>query len=79
MSEQMLIENSEEGSCFVQLNRTEATTFYDSRYGAAVKIKFTKKYYDDSGNECRKAFEVVLKKNEWTEFKRAVNEILKGK
>ena len=79
MSEQLLIENSEEGATFIQLERTEATTFYDSRYGAAVIFKVTKQRTNEHGQQVREDFEVIIRKNEWTELKRLVNEILKGK
>lgn len=78
MSEQLLIENSEEGSTFIQLERTEATTFYDSRYGAAVIFKVTKKRKNEHGQQVRESFDVIIRKNEWAELKRLVNDILKG-
>lgn len=74
----MLIENSEQGQTHVELERTEASSFTSSRYGSAVEITFTQKYEEDFRGERKEPFTVVLRKNEWVELKRNINEIVEG-
>ena len=65
------LENSEEGKSLIILEYVESSTFYSSRTAASVKITIE---HEDSAT-----FNFVVRKNEWQDLKRNINDLLGDK